>query len=232
LAPVIGEAKSSLIFLSCAAQAFFEITWPGMEIPVQVIMPTCVITLFYEDIIVGTIMPGDTSDLTFQNVGTTSFVKIKLQGDETLQHKDCLVNKYVEDPSKCQLAKLVDTLLKGAMETGGPLDLTVVITYDNEVTGQSQEVAIDISLFRIPETGRPQPGEESVLAEDARTPSPTPAESYCNGVYDELGLAEIDKLDYTGKCCNSYVHARARASEARAREARASEASTKEEGCW
>jgi len=184
--------------------AQFEISWPGMAIPVQVVMPLCVISLYYEGKIIGTVMPGDTPDLTFQDVGTTSFLKIKLVGDDSLTQEDCLVSKYVSDPSKCNLAKLVDTLLKGAMETGGPLDIGIVITYDNAVTGGSQKIALDISLFRVSEASRPVPGQDSTIV--AATLAPSPANSYCELEYDALGLSVLDRVDYMGKCCNSCVN--------------------------
>jgi len=188
--------------------AYFEIVWPGVALPVQVLLPTCSITLTYEGIEVATITPGSTNDLVFQNDGTTAFLKVHIYGDPALENVICMGQDYVEDKTKCQLAKMIDTLLKGAMETGGPLSLGIVIKYDHpfEEYG-TQAIKLDISLFQEAALSRPQPGQDSVIVDPTR--APTPANSYCNVKFDEIDSQEllgsgvtVKRTDYMGNCCN------------------------------
>ena len=154
--------------------AYLEIIWPGMELPVQVLLPTCTITLTYENIEVGTITPGTSGNLELQKEGTTSYLKAHIYGDESLANTVCMGNAYVVDKTKCQLAKLIDTLLKGAMETGDPLDLGIVITYDHPLAEYStQRINLDISLFQKEAVLRPQPGAPtaSTIVEVSRSES-------------------------------------------------------------
>ena len=192
--------------------AYFEIIWPGVALPVQVLLPTCSITLTFEGSEVATITPGSSSDLVFQNDGTTAFLKVHIYGDPALENIKCMGQDYVEDKTKCKLAKMIDTLLKGAMETGGPLDLGIVIQYDHpfEEYG-TQTISMDISLFQEEVKLRPQPGQENLLIEPTR--APTPADSYCNVKYDEIDSGEllgtgvtVKREEYMGKCCNECVN--------------------------
>merc|ERR1711871_1884171 len=100
------------------------------------------------------------------------------------------------------------------METGGPLDLEILIQYDHpfEEYG-TQSILMDISLFQEEVKLRPQPGEsqESTLVEPTR--APTPADSYCNVKYDEIDSTEqlgsgvvVKREEYMGNCCNECVN--------------------------
>ena len=172
-----------------------------MELPVQVLLPTCSITLTYEDIEVGTITPGTSGNLELQQEGTTSYLKAHIYGDESLQNVVCMGNEYVVDKEKCQLAKLIDTLLKGAMENGEPLDLGILITYDHPLTEYStQTIKMDISLFQKAPTLRPQPGAPTASTIVDPTRAPSPAGSYCNQQY--ANFPGVKGEDYYGDCCD------------------------------
>lgn len=185
-----------------ADNAYLEITWPGIELPVQVLWPACSIKLKYEGIDVGTITPGSSNDLVLQQDGTTSFLKVHIYGSEELQNSECMNQKYVIDTTKCQLAKLIDTLLKGAMENGEPLDLSIEITYDHPLTDyNTQTLLLDISLFQKEAVLRPQPGDSDSSIVDP-TRAPTPADSYCSLEWDRLDLSDLKRKEYYGKCCD------------------------------
>jgi len=181
--------------------AYLEVRWPGMELPVQVLLPTCSITLTYEGIEVGTITPGTSGDLELQKEGTTSYLKAHIYGDESLKNVICMNNDYVIDKEKCQLAKLIDTLLKGAMENGEPLDLGIVITYDHPLAEYStQTIKMDISLFQKEATLRPQPGAPTASTIVDPTRAPSPAGSYCNEQFDQF--PNVKREEYYGDCCD------------------------------